>query len=253
MISAIIIDDENESIDITISLINHYHGQVDFVGRGNTVGEGVELIRSKKPDLVFLDIQLGDELGFAILDQVEIDFQIIFISGYKNFAINAFKYSAIDFLLKPVEVPQLIDAIQKAEEKMHSPQFSYNQLKILIDNIKAPRPYMLSVPTSDGAEIVNIDDIVDIKAEGSYSVLFLQDNSTMLVCKNIGEFQEHLPEEEFCRVHNSFIINLKYIKKIRRKGGFSAELLKGKTIPISRNRKDDFMNKIDNYLINRSS
>lgn len=252
MISAIIVDDDNESIDITISLIKHYHDQVNFIGRGNTVEEGIELIRSKKPDLVFLDIQLGDELGFSILEQVETDFQIIFISGYRNFAINAFKYSAIDFLLKPVEVPQLIAAIRKAEARMHSPEFSYNQLKVLIDNIKAPRPYMLSVPTSDGVEIVNINDIVYLQAEGSYSKLFLQDNSTMLVCRNIGEFQEHLPEDEFCRVHNSFIINLKYIKKIKRKGGLSAELLKGKTIPISRNRKDDFMSKIDNYLINKS-
>lgn len=251
MISAIIVDDENESIDITISLIKHYHGQVNFVGRGNNVKEGIELIKKEKPDLVFLDIQLGDELGFSILEQVDVNFQVIFISGYKNFAIRAFKYSAIDFLLKPVEPPQLVEAIRKAEERMHSPEFNYNQLKILIKNMRAPRPYMLSVPTSDGIEIVNINDIVDIKAEGSYSVLSFHDNMTMLVCKNIGEFQEHLPEDEFCRVHNSYIINLKYIKKIKRKGGFAAEMVQGKNIPISRNRKDNFMNRIDNYLINR--
>lgn len=251
MLTAVIIDDENDSIDVIISLINQYQIDIKITGRGNSVKEGLEILNSTHPDLVFLDIKLGDELGFSILNQLEVDFQVIFISAYDKFAINAFKYSAVDFLLKPIDPLELIEAVKKTEEKIQSEKLQYSHLKILLNNLNAPRPFMLSVPTSDGLEFVNIDDITDIKAEGSYSVLSFQNNLNMMVCKNIGEFQEQLPEEEFCRVHNSYIINLKYIKKIKRKGGLTAEMSKGKNIPISRNRKDSFMLKIDNYVINK--
>jgi two-component system LytT family response regulator len=251
MLSAVIIDDENDSIDVIISLIIQYQIDVKVIGRGNSVKEGIEILSSTHPDVVFLDIKLGDELGFTLLNQIEIDFQIIFISAYDKYAINAFKYSAVDFLLKPIDPYELINAIKKTKERVQSDKFHFSHLKILLNNLNAPRPFMLSVPTSDGLEFVNIDDIVNIKAEGSYSVLSFQNNRNMMVSKNIGEFQDQLPEEEFCRVHNSYIINLRYIKKIKRKGGLSAEMSKGENIPISRNRKDSFMQRIDNYVINK--
>ena len=253
MQSAVIIDDENDSIDVIVSLINQYQIGVKIIDRGNSVKEGIEILNSVHPDLLFLDIKLGDEIGFSLLDQIKVNFQIIFISAYDKFAINAFKYSAVDFLLKPIDPYELSDAVKKAEVRMQSENFQYSHLKILLNNLNAPRPFMLSVPTSDGLEFVNINDITDIKAEGSYSVLYFQNNMNMMVCKNIGEFQDQLPQEDFCRVHNSYIINLKYVKKMTRKGGLTAEMAEGTVIPISRNKKEAFMQKIEKYLYNKNS
>lgn len=252
MLSAVIIDDEHDSIQAIESTIDLLGIDIQIIGRGKTVQEGISLLNSTNPDVVFFDVKLGDELSFSIFDHItDINFQIIFISAYDEYAIKAFKYSAIDYLLKPIDPEEFENAVRKVNEKIASGSFAYNQLENLIYNIKAPRPFMLSVPTSDGVEFINIDDLFEIKAEGSYSILSFKNTKDMMVSKNIGEFQMQLPEEDFCRVHNSHLINLRHVKKIRRKGGLTAEMHNGKLVPISRNKKEQFMQKIDNYLIQK--
>lgn len=252
MLSAVIIDDEVDSIQAIESTINLTGSDIQVIGKGKTVQEGIDILNSTNPDVVFFDVKLGNELSFSIFKHItDINFQVIFISAYDEYAIKAFKYSAIDFLLKPIDPDEFENAIHKVNEKIASGSLVYNQLRNLIYNIKAPRPFMLSVPTSDGVEFINIDDLFEIKAEGSYSILSFKSNKNMMVSRNIGEFQMQLPEEDFCRVHNSYLINLRHVKKIRRKGGLTAEMQNGKLIPISRNKKDQFMQKIDNYIIQK--
>lgn len=252
MLSAIIIDDEDDSIEALVSTFDLLDLDIKVLNTANSVEKGIELLNSVQPDLLFLDVRLGDELSFEIFDHISnSDFQIIFVSGYDEYAVRAFKYSAIDYLLKPVDPDELVKAIDKVKKSIVTGDNTYDQLKTLLQNIKAPRPFMFSVPTSDGVEFINIDELFFIKAEGSYSVLSFQRGKDMLVSKNIGEFQGQLPEDDFCRVHNSFLINLRHVKKIRRKGGLTAEMQNGEMIPVSRNKKDQFMQKIDQYLIQK--
>ncbi len=252
MLTASIIDDEIDSIEALSSLIDLYNIDLKIVGTGSSVEEGISTINQNKPEIIFTDVRLGNELCFSIFESLpEQNAQVIFISGHDQYAVKAFKYSAVDFLLKPIDPDELILAVKKAESNIRANKSSFDHLKALLDNYKAPRPFMLSVPTSDGLEFVNIDDIIDIKAEGSYSILSFIGKINMMVSKNIGEFQEQLPQNEFCRVHNSFIINLKHVKKLRKKGGLSAEMPEGKSIPIARNRKDTFMQKINSFVIHK--
>ena len=168
-------------------------------------------------------------------------------------SIKAFKYSAVDYLLKPIDPDELKAAFERAENKIYAGSIAVKQIEVLMQNLKASRPFLLSVPTSEGLEFININDIINIRAEGSYSVISLVNKLKKMISKNIGEFQEHLPYNEFCRVQNSYIINLKYVKKMTRKGGLTAEMAEGTVIPISRNKKEAFMQKIEKYLYNKNS
>ncbi len=252
MLSACIVDDEKDSIETLISLIRLYNINLNIIETGHTVSDGINILKNIKPDLIFLDVRLGDEISFSIFEKIKPGkTQVIFISAYDSYAVKAFRYSAIDFLLKPIDADELISAVSKAESNLSGPQFSAKQLEMLMANFKAVQPFMLSVPTSDGLDFIDINHIVYLKAEGSYSDLYLTNRTKMMVSKNIGEFQEQLPEDEFCRVHNSYIINLRHTKKLKRKGGLAAEMQEGKEIPIARNRKESFMEKLQGFVIHK--
>jgi two-component system, LytTR family, response regulator len=253
IMNVIIIDDERDSIDTIQSLINLYNVDVNIVATGTSVDEGLTLIEKFIPDLVFLDVRLGKETGFNLLERIpKINFQVIFISGYEQYAIQAFKYSAIDYLLKPVDAEELIKAVKKAGEKIRSENYMLDQIKALIQNVNAPKPYLLNIPSIDGIEYINLNDIIDITAEGAYSVLFLLNSGKKMVSKSLGEFEGNLPEEDFCRIHNSHIINLKHLKKLKKRGGLAAEMTGGKVIPIARNRKDIFTQKMNLFMFTES-
>ncbi|MBN2522298.1 MAG: response regulator transcription factor, partial [Bacteroidales bacterium] len=227
-----------------------YDLKLDIVGTAHSVDEGIDIINSHIPDLVLLDIQLGDELGFSVLEKTKtsINYQVLFVSAYDKYAIQAFKYSAVDYLLKPIDIEDFTKAVKKAENNIKTHNTTLNNLQVLLQNIRAPKPYLLSIPASDGLEFININEIISIKADGSYSLIRFENKKQMLISKNIGEFQEQLPSEEFCRVHNSYIVNVKQVKKIKRLGGLAAEMSEGNTIPISRSKKDAFMQQIELYL-----
>ena len=254
MVKTVVIDDEPDSIQAIESMIQLYSLNATILSHAGTVKGGLDIIKKYKPSVVLLDICLGDELAFDLLRKIDhIDFQIIFISAYDQYAIQAFKYSAVDYLLKPIDPDELKAAFERAENKIYAGSIAVKQIEVLMQNLKASRPFLLSVPTSEGLEFININDIINIRAEGSYSVISLVNKLKKMISKNIGEFQEHLPSNEFCRVHNSYIINLKYVKKMTRKGGLTAEMAEGTVIPISRNKKEAFMQKIEKYLYNKNS
>ncbi len=249
MLRGIIIDDELDSIQAIQSLITLYDLNLNIIGTAQSVDEGVDVINRYSPDLVLLDIKLGDELGFSVLEKTKTsDYQVVFISAYDKYAVQSFKYSAVHYLLKPIDIEDFTDAIKKVESNIQNKNSSLRNIQILLQNIQAPKPYLLSIPASDGLEFININDIISIKADGSYSMIHFENKRQILISKNIGEFQEQLPLDEFCRVHNSYIINLKHVKKLKKIGGLAAEMPEGITIPISRNKKDDFMKQIELYL-----
>jgi two-component system, LytTR family, response regulator len=247
--TGIIIDDEKDSISAIQSLINLYSIDLNIVATANSVAQGLSIIEKFQPELVLLDVRLNNETGFDLLRKIKkIEFHVIFISAYEQYAIEAFKYSALDYLLKPVDINQFINALNKTKEKIKSESFFLERIHALIQNVSAPRPYLLNIPSMDGIEFININEIIDILAEGSYSVLSLRQNTHKMVSKSLGEFEDQLPGNEFCRIHNSHIINLKHVRKLKKRGGLAAEMIEGKVIPIARNRRDIFMHKMNLFM-----
>jgi two-component system, LytTR family, response regulator len=242
-LKTIIVDDEHDAVNFISTIITEYCPSLEVVGKAHNVSEGVAAIIDRIPDLVFLDIEMPNGNGFDLLSKFpEKNFDVIFITAFNHYAIKAIKFSAVDYILKPININEFIEAvnrvIQKRTEKTTGTDDSF---RILMENLKSAHPTRLAIPTSDGMEYLNPKDIIRIEADRSYSWFFITGNRKILVSKHLKEFQDLLSDRYFFRSHNSHLINLKYVRKFsRREGGF-IEMLDGEQIPISRNRKDLFL------------
>jgi two-component system LytT family response regulator len=242
-IKTIVVDDEQDAVNFICSIIREYCSSLEVIGTAGDVGTAAELINEKKPDLVFLDVEMPNGSGFDLLVQFpEKTFDVIFITAFNHYAIKAIKFSAVDYILKPVNINEFIEAVTKVITKRSEKSSGGNEnLKVLLENLRSSPPSRLAIPTADGMEYLNPKDIIRIEADRSYSWFFLAGNRKTLVSKHLKEFQELLGDRNFFRSHNSHLINLKYVKKyIRREGGY-IEMIDGSVIPVSRNRKDLFL------------
>jgi len=242
-LKTVIIDDEHDAVNFIGSIIGEYCTSLEVVGEAHNVLEGVAVITDKKPDLVFLDIEMPNGTGFDLLTHFpEKDFEVVFITAFNHYAIKAIKFSAVDYILKPININEFIEAVnrvvQKRKEKSSAGDESF---RMLMENLKSAHPTRLAIPTSDGMEYLNPKDIIRIEADRSYSWFYITGNRKILVSKHLKEFQDLLNDRYFFRAHNSHLINLKYVKKFIRKEGGYIEMLDGEQIPISRNRKDLFL------------
>jgi two-component system, LytTR family, response regulator len=242
-LKTVIIDDEPDAVNFISSIIGEYCPSLEVVGKAHNVGEGVPQIIEKKPDLVFLDVEMPNGTGFDLLGHFPVkDFDVVFITAFNHYAIKAIKFSAIDYILKPININEFIEAVNRVILKRSEKSSQSNEnFKILMENLKSALPTRLAIPTADGMEYLNPKEIIRIEADRSYSWFFITGNRKILVSKHLKEFQDLLSDRYFFRSHNSHLINLKYVRKyIRREGGF-IEMLDGEQIPISRNRKDLFL------------
>ena len=242
-LKTVIIDDEVNAVDFISSVISEYCPDLDVAGKANDVTEGVKKIQELKPDLIFLDVEMPNGTGFDLLTQFpEKDFDVIFITAFNHYAIKAIKFSAVDYILKPINISEFIEAVNKVVHKRSNPPFNTNEnFRILMENLKTAAPSRLAIPTSDGMEYLNPKDIIRIEADRSYSWFYLTGNRKILVSKHLKEFQDLLGDRNFFRSHNSFLINLKFVHKYVRKEGGYIEMQDGAQIPVSRNRKDLFL------------
>jgi two-component system, LytTR family, response regulator len=181
--------------------------------------------------------------GFDLLAQFpEKNFDVIFITAFNHYAIKAIKFSAVDYILKPININEFIEAVDRVIKKRSERSTPGNEnLRILMENLRSSFPSRLAIPTSDGMEYLNPKDIIRIEADRSYSWFFLNSNRKILVSKHLKEFQELLNDRYFFRPHNSHLINLKFVKKYIRKEGGYIEMTDSSLIPVSRNRKDIFL------------
>jgi two-component system LytT family response regulator len=242
-LKTIIIDDEVNAVDFINTIIGEYCPELEVVGKAQNVTEGVRKIMESKPDLVFLDVEMPNGTGFDLLAHFpEKEFDVVFITAFNHYAIKAIKFSAVDYILKPININEFIEAVGRVLQKRSSTSARGNDnFKILMENLKTSTPSRLAIPTSDGMEYLNPKEILRIEADRSYSWFFLAGNRKILVSKNLKEFQDLLGDRYFFRSHNSHLINLKYVRRfIRREGGY-IEMQDGAHIPISRNRKDLFL------------
>lgn len=240
-ISAVIVDDEEIGRLALRKKINNYCQNVIIGGEASDGKEGIEVIKSIEPDVVFLDIEMPRMDGFEMLQSItQIDFHIIFTTAYDHYAIKAIKYSAFDYLLKPVDIEELKAAVDRAQN--HPGTWTNDKINTLQLNLSS-QPFLgqIAIPTEEGLSFFNVSEIVHLEAQSNYTLIFIQDNSKLLASRTLKEFEELLPTDIFYRTHHSHIINISYIKKYIRADGGQIVMKNNKHIPISRRKKKSFM------------
>ncbi|MDX1909172.1 MAG: LytTR family DNA-binding domain-containing protein [Bacteroidia bacterium] len=251
MLKAVIVEDEKNSQELLRQLIVEYCPGVTVAAIAGSVAEALEAIRTHKPDLLLLDIELPDGDGFQVLEKWENkDFDVIFTTAYDQYAMRAFKFSAADYLLKPVDIEEFREAVNKVVEKRQSQPVQTDQsqkLEALLQNIRTAQQQPLKrivLPTSNGFTVVNPDVILRCESDRNYTFIFLTDGRRILVSRTIKEYEEMLEDYNFFRVHQSHLINLNYLKNyIRGRGGY-VELTDGTTVEVSARRKADFLRRM---------
>jgi len=243
-IKALLIDDEPYAIESLKLLLQLFSDEIEIIGTAATVSESVKLLNQSQPDVVFLDVELKDGSGFDIFNHISsISFELIVTTGYNHYAITAIKFSAIDYLLKPIDKQELNVAIQKLKNKLSKSNDSNVGVKLLLDILKYPKNQSnrIMVASSNAYEIIPVCDIIYCEAQGDYTFIYLNDSKKILSTLNIGEYEDMLTLYDFFRVHQSFLVNKNYIKKFLKQDGGFIELLGGKQLPISRRRKNEFL------------
>jgi two-component system LytT family response regulator len=239
-LKAVIIDDEEGARFMLASLLKDYCPEIEVVASCSNVPDGVLAINKYDPQLVFLDIEMPEYNGFELINFFkEIDFEIIFITAYSQYAVQAFEVSAIDYLLKPLDVEQLKKAVSKVKEKT-----SYSNIQERLDLMKSvyggEQIQKIALPLGDGLAFVDVNDVVFFEAERSYTHVFLRDHNKFLISKPMRFFEDLLEHrEQFFRLHRSYLINLNFVKKYTRKE--SMVVMDNQTaIPLARNKKQEF-------------
>ena len=249
MIRCVLIDDESNSLEMMEWLLKTYCPQVQIEAMCNTAGKGIEAINKYKPDLVFLDIEMPHMNGFDMLEQFDkLFFDVVFCTAYDQFAIKAFRYSALNYLLKPVDPDDLKETIRRIEEKKAVP--SREQLDLLFQNIKqtSKQPVQrIALTTGDGMIFVPTNEILYCQAESNYTSVVLTGGKKILVSKVLKDIDEALNGTDFFRIHNSYLINLNHIRKyVRGEGGYLI-MDDGANISISRSKRQEFMDQFSKF------
>jgi two-component system LytT family response regulator len=247
MYTTVIVDDERPQQDILTGMIKNHFPQLELAAICSSVNEGVEKISTLKPQLVFLDVVMPPFTGFDLLNRVKaIDFDVIFVTSYEQYAINAFKVSAVDYLLKPFSIEQLAGSIIKFEKKMETSE-SFRHLQTLLLNIKASSndPVIVALPTFNGFSFIKTDDIIRCESDDKYTTFFLRNKTQIMVSKMIKDCEDMLSCYNFCRVHLNSLINMQHIKEYRRGEGGQVLMCDGSVVYVSRARKQNFLDKLN--------
>jgi len=243
MIRCILIDDESNSLEMMEWLLKTYCPQVKIEDMCSAADEGIQAIHKYRPDVVFLDIEMPHMNGFDMLEQFDkLYFDVVFCTAYDQFAIKAFRYSALNYLLKPVDPDDLKETIRRLEEKKSAP--SQGQIELLLQNIRQsskPGVQRIALTTGDGMIFVPTSDILYCEAESNYTAVVLEGGKKILVSKVLKEIDEALAGPDFFRIHNSFLININRIKKFVRGDGGYVIMEDGANVSISRSRRQEFM------------
>ncbi len=248
-LKALIIDDESKSRKSLLQKLADYCPDIWVAAEASNGEEGIQAIRQHLPDLIFLDIEMPKMNGLQMLEQMgDYEGAIIFTTAYNEYAIRAFKYSAFDYLLKPIDIEELKNSIRRLETKRQASAAPAakeiaGQLNLLMDHLKGSPDLSrkIAVHTQEALHFFELDEILRLEANSNYTFLHFVNGSKMLASKTLKEFEEILPPKQFFRVHHSSIINLKYVKKFIKTDGGSLEMNDGTVVDISRRKKEDFL------------
>jgi two-component system LytT family response regulator len=245
MIKAIIVDDEINCCEILSILLEKYCPQVKVVDICYSGEAALSSIIEMKPDIVFLDIEMPQMNGFDLLEKLQtINFKLIFTTGYDQYAIKAIRFSALDYLLKPIDREELQNAVRKAIHSMETP--TQQQFEVLLHKFhnSGNGGQKIALPTMEGLQLIAIDLIISCASDRNYTTLYLKQKQKMVISRPLKEIEELLEDHSFLRVHNSYLVNLKEIEKyIRGEGGYLV-MSDGSTVDISRSKKDLLVSKL---------
>lgn len=246
MIKSLIIDDEADAREVLKLALEKYCPEVEVLVACATPEEGLKAIRSHQPDLVFLDVQMPHMSGFDLLEQLgDINFAVIFVTAYDRYAIKAIKFSALDYLLKPVDPDDLVSAVQKAEDRQSIENSSYRYQSVL-SNVKNKHAQIdkLAIPDSEGIMFVETANIICCRADGNYTMLYLMGGKTTLVSKPLKDFENMLADTGFCRVHHATLVNMNHIRKYVKGDGGYVVLSDSHHVEVSRRKKEAFLQQL---------
>lgn len=237
---AVLIDDEISNLENLRTLLEKHCPQVTIIATAQSVSEAVGAIEKYLPDLVFLDIQMGDKTGFDILKLLPTrNFEVVFVTAYDQYGIKAVKFAALDYLLKPIDIEELMSAVTKAEHKLAT-QIQTSQLDFLMQQLKKPETKVsnIALPMQSEIRYVPLSEIIRCEADNTYTHFFLANNEKLLVSKSLKEYADLLCPNGFLRTHQSHLVNPKYVKSWLKEDGGILLLMSGEKIPISKPNKD---------------
>jgi len=245
MIKALIIDDVERARQSLRDDIEDYCENVLIVGEADGVSSGIDAIRSLKPALVFLDIQMDDGTGFDLLEQIgAVNFKIIFTTALDEYAIRAFRFSAVDYLLKPIDPDQLQAAVAKIHEEPRKETSPYDLLLENLKKIQNSSVRKIALNTQEKVHIVAIDEVIRCESNSNYTLFHLTQKRNILVTKTLKEFEELFHDYNFIRVHHSHLINLDFMSEFVKTDGGYALMADGTEVPVSTRKRDALMKKL---------
>ena len=239
-LKVIIIDDEPDSVKLLQLQLTEHCPQVKVVGSYTSTVKALDGIETLQPDLLFLDIEMPVMNGFEMLEKVlHNNFSLVFVTAYNQFALKAFRFNALDFLVKPIDTKELIEAVAKAEKRVMP---TSSQLALLQKQLRGEPVTKIAIPGQHGLSFIDLNEIVYVEASNNYSKLILTDGRHFLISKTLKDVQEVLEEEHFLRVHRQYIINLNHVKQFNRNEGVLT-MTNGDNIPVARNQKEHLTEK----------
>ncbi|WP_166382023.1 LytR/AlgR family response regulator transcription factor [Polaribacter sp. 11A2H] len=246
-LTAILVDDMPVALEMLATDISNNHPEIKIIGKAKSVVEAAKLLRKQQPDILFLDIMLGDGTGFDILEIFpDLKSKIIFVTASDAFAIKAFKFAAIDYILKPYSDEDLATSIEKAQSQI---QPDKEQLHVLQEAVTAPnnKPSKISLHTSEKIIVVNIEDIIRCKSDNNYTTFYFKDSSKILVSKTLKYYADMLKEVGFLRVHQSHLVNTTFIKEFIKSDGGYLMLTEGSNIPVSVRKRTEVLEVLNSF------
>ena len=242
MIRSIIIDDEQHCVRALLSDLQKHCPSIEVLDSCSSAKEGIMAIKKLNPDLIFLDVEMPWMNGFEMLEILgDVNFSIIFTTAHDEFAAKAFRISAVDYLLKPIDAGDLKAAVQKVEKKMEVGSDLHN-ISNLLRNMRQPlTEQKIALPQREGYEFIDVSSIIYCQAEGAYTKVFINDKKAMLISRTLGDVEELLPPEMFQRIHHSSLINVTFISQFMRSDGGYVVLKNGEKLSVSKAKKEMLM------------
>jgi two-component system, LytTR family, response regulator len=244
MIRAVLIDDEVNALDVLEMQLNNYCTGISIIEKCEGGEKGIAAIKKHQPDLVFLDIEMPRKNGFDVLGETRgLAYDVVFTTAYDQFAVKAFKYAALDYLLKPVDILELQAAVEKVRTKKSNTGLE-DKIKILFEQfsqVQQPSAQRIALPAGDAIQLFAPDDIVRCESDSNYTFIWLSDGRKLLLAKTLKEIEETLRGLSFFRVHQSHLVNMNHISKVVKGEGSYLTMTDGTSIPVSRNRKEAFL------------
>lgn len=242
--TAVIVEDEPGNVNLLINILSAHCPQVEVLGHAASVTEARDLVQRTRPKLLFLDVRLSDGSAFDLLPQIDYpSLAVIFTTAHEEHALPAFRFSAVDYLMKPLSIAEVKEAVQRAQKKL-AEQDQFDRIKRLLNDLQQKQTERLALPTLEGLQVVDLDDILFIEAAGSYCLFHLAGKEKIMVSRTLKQYEEMLCANGFFRIHHSHIIQLRHVVKYVKGSGGYVVMQNGVTLDVSSRRKDEFVKRL---------